>query len=305
MLSEAEVKTTPEISIITPSFNQGQFIERTIESVLRQDIADLEYIVMDGGSTDETVSILRRYDGRLRWVSQKDRGHSNAINLGIAATRGRIVGWLNSDDIYYPGALRAVLEFFGDHQDVDVVYGDANHIDEHDAFLERYPTEPWDFDRLKDVCFLSQPATFLRRSVVERNGPLDESLRYCMDYEYWFRLALNGARFAYLPRLLAATRLHPDAATLASRIACHVATNDITRRHLGRTPDRWLFNYAHACVERTGQHGAGKPFSTYAIAVVSIYAALRWNRRVSGSMLRTLSGWLVADTRTALRQAFA
>ncbi|MBV9354378.1 MAG: glycosyltransferase [Chloroflexi bacterium] len=293
---------TPPISIVTPSFNQGRYIERTIESVLGQDVPGLEYVIMDGGSTDQTVEILRRYDGRLRWTSGPDGGHSDAINKGIAATHGDIVGWLNSDDVYFPGALQRVVGYFAEHPEAEVVYGDAHHIDAEDHFIEHYPTEPWSYERLKELCFISQPATFLRRQVARDNGPLDTSLRYCMDYDYWFRLAGRGVRFSYLPELLAATRLHDEAATLAQRIECHVVTNDITRRHLGRTPDKWIFNYAHAVVERDGKHQAGKPWSTYALTAVSLYAALRWNRCVSPSMLRTLGRWLAADTVRALGQ---
>jgi GT2 family glycosyltransferase len=184
------------------------------------------------------------------------------------------------------------------------VYGDANHIDEIDAFIEQYPTEAWDLERLKEICFISQPAAFLRRPVVEAHGPLDLSLRYCMDYDYWFRLGLAGVRFAYLPKLLAATRLHDDAATLAQRVACHVATNDITRRHLGRTPDRWLYNYAHAVTDSRGLR-RGRPATTLALAMLSLYAAVRWNRAISRAMLVTVKGWVVADTVVPLRRRLA
>lgn len=292
---------TSSISIITPSYNQGAFIERTIQSVLEQDVAGLEYVVIDGGSTDHTIDVLRRYSDRLEWISERDRGHSDGINKGIARTTGEVIGWLNSDDIYYPGALGTVVNFFNDHPAIDVVYGDANHIDEDDEFIERYPTEPWDLERLKNVCFISQPATFLRRRIVDALGPLDLSLRYCMDYEYWFRLGLHGAHFAYVPELLAATRLHGEAATLAQRVACHVATNDITWRHLGRTPDRWLFNYAHAVTDSWGLQ-RGVPATTLALAMLSVYAALRWNRSVSRSMLATLKIWVVSDMLAPMRR---
>ena len=287
----------PPISIITPSYNQGRFIERTIQSVVSQAVPGLEYVVVDGGSSDETISILRRYEQHLRWTSEKDRGHAHAINKGICRTTGPIIGWLNSDDIYYPNALQTALAYFDAHPDVDVVYGDAYHIDEHDTFIERYPTQDWDFRRLRDICFISQPAAFVRRSVFEQHGLLDERLRYSMDYDLWLRLGVNGVRFAHLPRVLAATRLHADAFTVAHKVKVHASINDVTRRRLGRTPDRWLLNYAHAVTER-----GDAPRSIVWLAAVALWAALRWNRRVSGEMLATLARWVVADAIRPLRR---
>jgi glycosyltransferase involved in cell wall biosynthesis len=291
----------PSISIITPSYNQGAFVERTIQSVLSQDVPDLEYVVVDGGSSDQTIDVLHRYADRFHWTSERDKGHADAINRGIARTTGQIIGWLNSDDIYYPNALRTVLDFFAEHPEIDVVYGAANHIDENDKVLEPYPTEDWNLARLRDICFISQPAAFLRRRTVERYGILDVSVRYSMDYDYWFRLGLAGARFAFLPKLLAATRLHEAASTLARRVACHAETNDVTRRHLGRTPDRWLFNYAHA-VSDSWSLQRGRASTTLVLAVLSLYAALRWNRAVSRAMLVTVLRWIVADTVAPLRR---
>src|SRR3990172_1264501 len=146
------------VSVITPSFNQGHFIERTVQSVLSQDIPVPEHVVFDGGSTDDTVDILNRYESHLRWVSEKDGGQADAINKGLRTTSYEVIGWLNSDDIYYPGAIRAVCNFFDSHSEVDVVYGDAYHIDEQDRMIEPYYTEVWDLERFKYVFYLFQPS---------------------------------------------------------------------------------------------------------------------------------------------------
>jgi glycosyltransferase involved in cell wall biosynthesis len=293
------------ISIITPSYNQGKYIERTIQSVLTQEVQGLEYLVIDGGSTDETQEILKRHGDRFYWVSEKDRGHADAINKGITRSSGPIVGWLNSDDIYYPGALATVLEFFDAHPDVDVVYGDAQHIDEHDGFIEKYPTEPWNWERLLETCYISQPATFLRRSVFERCELIDLKAAPSIDYEYWVRLGQRGVRFEYLPKLLAATRLHREAFTVGSRIACHTAINNFMRWHFGKTPDRWIFNYAHAVVETKGFRRS-EPFRfALAVSLVSLCASLRWNRSISRKMLQTTGGWISGNAGRALRERLA
>jgi GT2 family glycosyltransferase len=294
----------PRISIVTPSYNQGRYIERTIQSVLSQGIEGIEYIVMDAASTDDTLSILRRYEDRLRWMSEKDRGPSDAINKGILRSSAPIVGWLNSDDIYYPEALKIVLAYFDTHPEVEVAYGDAWHIDEQDQFIERYPTEDWNWERLKDVCFISQPAAFLRRSVFDRYGPLDITLRN-MDYEYWLRLGKGGVRFAHLPPVLAATRLHGAAFTVAERVAGHKAINDMTRRHLGRTPDQWIFNYAHAVLDARVIPRTDLFRFAVAVSAVSIYASLRWNKRVSRNVLQTTARWIIGSAQASLRRAEA
>ena len=259
---------TLSMSIITPSMNQGRFIPETIDSVLTQDVEDREYFVVDGGSTDETVEILRRYDDRVGWVSEPDRGQAHAVNKGIAVTSGDIIGWLNSDDVYAPGALAAARDAFEANPEADVVFGRADHIDAGGNVVGAYPVEPVSLDRLRETCTFCQPAVFFRRGVTERWGLLDESLQFCMDYEYWIRLIAGGARFHFLDTVLACSRVHEDTKTLARRSeayreACHMLQN-----RFGRTPGRWLFGYAAAQAEAKG-YSRSKP--------IRLFLASTWN----------------------------
>ena len=320
----------PTVSVVTPSLNQGGFIERTIWSVLNQDIPGLEYVIIDGGSSDETLKILGRFEGRLRWVSAEDKGQADAVNKGIRATKGDIIGWLNSDDIYYPGALQTVISFFDEHAEVDIIYADGNHIDIEDRIIEPYHTLPWDTERLKTLCFLCQPAVFFRRSVVHRFGLLDERLQYCLDYAFWLRLAARGARFAYIRRTLAATRLHPVSKTLGVRMKVIHETMNMLHEQLGYVPDEWLLSYARVFLNRKGERRltggrldkllpsptenifALKRLRTLCAAgllaistvFISLFASLRWNRRITWNMLRILANWIRSHGRMLIRKTF-
>lgn len=292
----------PPITIITPSYNQGKFIERTIRSVLTQAVSPLEYMVFDGGSSDETVEVLKKYTGSLYWQSEKDDGQADAVNRGMQRASGEVIGWLNSDDIYYPGAVSSAISYLGNHPDVDVVYGDAVHINTADEVIERYPTEPWDLKRLKEVCFICQPAVFLRRSVLTRFGMLDGRLRYCMDYEYWLRLGQLGARFAYVNEEWAGSRMYGENKTQGSRREVHREINDMMKNRLGRVPDRWIFNYAHVLLEEEGLRARSPTWFALRVSGKSITASIRWNRGVSGHLLRTVWGWITGNIRNRLQQ---
>jgi glycosyltransferase involved in cell wall biosynthesis len=279
------------ISIVTPSFSQGRFIERTLLSVASQGVEELEHLVMDGGSRDETVAILRRFQPPVRWVSEPDKGQTDALNKGVMSSTGEIIGWLNSDDIYYSGALERVLKVFDANPDIDIVYGRADHIDLDDHAFEEYPTEPYDPVRLQDTCFICQPALFLRRRVVEQYGLPDDTLHYCMDYEYWLRLGMRGARFLYLDEKLAGSRLYGENKTLGARVAVHVEINDVMRRTFGRVPDRWIFNYAHAMVEPLVDRASSPRRFVVCLLMHSLRAALRWNRSLTPGMWRVMAQW--------------
>lgn len=246
-------------SVIVPSFQQGEFLERTLRSVLDQDYADVEVIVQDGGSTDESVGILKRYGGRLRWESKRDNGQSAAINEGMRKATGEFLCYLNSDDVFCGGALRRVADFFASHRGADVVYGLADFIDERDQVLGAYPTEQWNYPRLMETCFICQPACFWRRSVMDRSGAFDESLRYAMDYEYWLRTGATTP-FHLLPEKLAQSRCHARAKAFDQTSAVLRTTLVVLQRyHNGRIPPRWIIGYARDRAEQQLRRGGAAP----------------------------------------------
>jgi glycosyltransferase involved in cell wall biosynthesis len=281
-----------KVSIITPSYQQGQFIERTLQSVANQTGAEIEHVIFDGGSTDNTVEILKRFSSAVRWISKKDKGQTYAVNQGLRATDGEIIGWLNSDDIYYPGAVAHAVDYFFHHPEVDVVYGMADHIDLKDHAFESYPTEPWDFERLKETCFICQPALFFRRRVIEQHGVLDESLNYCMDYEYWLRMGKAGVQFAYIEVKLAGSRLYASNKTLGDRVNVHREINNMLKKLFGKVPDRWLINYAHAVVQERPPRESLLP-DAFHLSLQSIGAGVRWNHGVSIGMLNKIAAWIL------------
>ncbi|MBI4032695.1 glycosyltransferase [Candidatus Berkelbacteria bacterium] len=208
------MSTWPSISIVTPSYNQAHFLGATIESILSQDYPNLEYIVIDGGSTDGSVDILRTYGNRIRWVSEPDRGQTDAINKGLRQTSGEIVAYLNSDDVLEPGALHRVVRTFQDHPDARWLTGQCRIINEHGqpirSFIRSYKSfwlKRYSRGKLFVTNFIAQPATFWRRSVHDEIGYFDESLRYVMDYDFWLRLSALGDPLI-VPHPLAAFRIH-------------------------------------------------------------------------------------------------
>ncbi len=198
-----------KISVVTPSMNQGRFIERTILSVLRQKgNFELDYIIVDGGSTDGTLEIIIKYQDRLTWVSEKDRGQSDAINKGFEMASGDILAWLNSDDTYVPGALDTVCRAYQERP-FKWCFGKCRNIDENDHEIRKavtrykiFESRRYSYRRLLSKDFISQPAVFFTRDVYKEIGPLDLDCNYSMDYDYWLRI---GKRYQphYIDKFLA------------------------------------------------------------------------------------------------------
>ena len=188
------------------------------------------------------------------------------------------------DGLIQTNSLTAILDLFNKNPDIDVLYGNAHHIDSQDEILEHYYTETWNIERLKEVCYLCQPAVFFRRSVIERFGMLDEHLQFCMDYEYWLRLAQQNVHFAQISQTLAGSRLHADTKTLGSRVKVHKEINDMLLNKLKCVPDRWLSNYAHAIAESNGDDLPARHLNRK-IAIETIKAAFRWNKWISKPQL--------------------
>jgi glycosyltransferase involved in cell wall biosynthesis len=237
--------TMPLVSIVTPSYNQARFLGRTIDSVLGQDYPHVEYVVIDGGSTDGSVELLRGFGDRLRWLSEPDRGQSDAINKGFALCHGSICGYLNSDDVLQPRAIRSAVEYFLDHPESDMLYGNAFHIDADDRILGPYDTADYDFTRMLQNCFICQPAAFWRASIAHRVGPFDPDLHYAMDLDYWLRIDRVGGRIVHVPKLLACNRVHPDTKTLSARVRVYREILETCRRHAGQAGFSQYFAFWH------------------------------------------------------------
>ncbi|TGL90244.1 glycosyltransferase [Leptospira congkakensis] len=270
-----QIETFEIISIVTPSYNQGEFLDRTLNSILTQSGPFyIDMVVMDGGSKDNSVSIITDYanlihSGELsgeynglsfrtlknqgnkntnclgisyRWVSEKDNGQTHAINKGWKLAVGSIIAWLNSDDVYHSNALEKAYKTLKDKKEIGL-YGIGLHIDKEDRLMEFYPIEPYSFERLVDYCIICQPTVFLKSDVLESVGFLNEKLGYCMDYEYWLRIGKRND-FHFLPEVLACTRIHENTKT-SQNLKVHSEIIQMQKKVVGKTSKHWLFHFAN------------------------------------------------------------
>ena len=220
----------------------ARYLPEAIESMLSQDYPHIEYIVVDGGSNDGSLEILERYKDRLSYSSGPDRGPSDAAFRGLRRARGEILGWLNADDSYLPGAVQTAVEYLLKHPNVDVVYGEGWWIDENGAVISRYPTLTFDAKVLERDCFICQPSAFLRATAYRRTE-LDPEVARSFDYDLWIRMQKAGCCFESIPQYLANSRIHSGSKTLYERREVFEASMSLLLRHYGYVPLPWIVGY--------------------------------------------------------------
>lgn len=275
-----------KFSFITPSYNQGKYIERTVKSVLqfKNDEFFGSYHVYDGGSSDNTIEILKNYEKDIVWVSRQDDGQADGVNQGINSSNDEIIAWINSDDVYEKEHFSEVSKIFNNYPDIDVIYGKAQHIDENDNFINEYPTEEFTLKGLIETCFICQPACFFRRQLISKYGLLKSHLKYCMDYELWLRFAQNGAKFFYLNKVLAYSRFYDANKTLSQKEKVHEEINYMIREKFGKVNDKWLYALAHAKLDN--QNLKRNSFQ-YILNLIfeSFKNSVTWNKKISLTMM--------------------
>jgi glycosyltransferase involved in cell wall biosynthesis len=227
---------------VTPSYNQDSFLEETIQSVLNQDYSNIEYLVVDGYSTDGSIDIIHNYAEQLTWwVSEPDRGQTDAINKGFSRARGEIFAWLNSDDTYQPEAVSEAVAYLNAHPEAGMVYGDANLVDAAGDIVGKFPASQTDYEKLRrGYVHIPQQASFFRADLWRRVGPLDPTFYFAMDYDLWVRLA-KIAPLHYHPRLWASFRLHGEGKSVISDDRCWPEMLRVHRREGGSWFSRLYF----------------------------------------------------------------
>lgn len=249
---------TPLVSIAMPSFNQAQYIEAAIESVFNQSYSNIELIVSDGGSTDQTPEILARLSAeepRLRWVSEPDDGPADAILKSFSKARGEIIGWLNSDDLYADGAIASMVSGFQDHPDWLMCYGQGEHVDEAGQPIALYPTQTPDvgLKGFEGGSFICQPTVFLKTPALTLLGNLDRTLKTAFDYDYWIRaFRAFPDRIGFLEQVIAKSRLHSDCITQTMRATVALEGLALSQRHLGRAQSHWAATYLEELEKEIG-----------------------------------------------------
>lgn len=282
----------PGISIVMPTRNQGRFIEAALDSLLDQDYPALEILVLDGGSTDDTLDRLRRYDARVAWTSEPDRGQADALRKGFARARGPWLAWLNSDDVQTGRALWAVADAAARRPDADVIYGRGHYIHEDGTDAGPYPTVAPGPGRsmaaaMFDSGYVAQPSVYFSKRAYDAVGGIDADLAYVMDYELWIRLACAGKTFVAVDEDLSGNRLHAAAKTVAQLGGLYAEAVCVQRRHYGRVSPY----FAQAVSDhRYRQRRAGKGRTENALLWRWLYFKAAWLRLNLGRPAYCLRG---------------
>jgi GT2 family glycosyltransferase len=277
----------PRVTIVTPSYNQGEFIEETIRSVLLQGYPNLEYIIIDGGSTDGSVEIIKKYEPWLAyWVSEPDRGQSHAINKGLARATGEYVAWLNSDDVYGADLIRQAVEYLEQHPHTAAVYGHADFVDADGRVSGAYQTGAFRIPLFLYYDFIPQPTAVMRRDAIEQVGGLDESLHFCLDYDLWLRLLRVGS-LDFLPDLYAQYRVHPASKSSMLQARRWEETTRILAKFfsLAELPATWhkwgpdAIGHAHWCASVEYAKLQQNDLARYHIERALVYAPSKLEKR--------------------------
>jgi hypothetical protein len=316
--------STPLVTIVTPSLNRSSMLEATVRSVRAQSYPSVEHIVVDGGSTDDTLAILDRHAGTyaLRWVSEVDGGMYDAINKGLRQAGGEIQAYLNSDDVYFPWTVDVVVDAFARHPEVDIVYGDVMDVEEPSGRLKLAWNLPFDLGYLRRFGYMWQPGVFWRSGVFEAAGGFDETIRYGADLDFWLRLGASGRRFMKVNEFLAVVRQHPGTLSQVHRPRIIEEVAEIRASHgpgdggRGAPPARqsdrtrrgrwsriyWAALFLQSLVPgplRRGPWsrflGEGQTTFSYMAVVVKALPKRRFRRlrrRFGGPILRTSRNWL-------------
>jgi glycosyltransferase involved in cell wall biosynthesis len=271
---EKKIDEFPLVSIIVPSYQQSRFLRECIDSILEQDYPSMEVVIIDGGSTDGSVEILKSYGNDIYWISEPDDGQADAINKGLSHSSGEIIGWLNSDDLYRPGAILAAVTGLLGQSGCWLVYGEADYIDKKSRRTGRYPTDTYSLLNLLQHCCICQPSVFFDRRLLDTAGNLNINYDMALDYELWLRYS-RYTPFLYLPVTLAASRMYPENKTSNYRDRSIKESIRASKLHYGRTSILWCMQYANQVASKFPLIGGRRKLRAPVQILVLSYALLR------------------------------